>query len=175
MDKKNKSNKNMVLALVAVAVVLLAVSALLTYKKSGNGGILNKDTWKVTILKDSYKELSGSIKAESVEITDTKMVYKLPLKNAGEFYEATVDVKNEGTIDAKMDAITIGGLTEQQQQGIQHTVTYDKNSFLNSATKLGYTLKAGETKQIDIFVLVNEPIGLENGLTLEYTLSFVKK
>ena len=175
MDKKNKTNKTTVIVLVVIALLLLLGSCILAYKKPGSGGIINKGTWKVTLLNNTYTELSGSVKADNVDINNTKMVYTIPVKNAGEFYEATIDVKNEGTIDAKMDAITMGGLSEQQKQAIQYTVTYGNNSFLSSANKLGYTLKAGETVQVRIFVLVNEAVGLENGLTLEFTLSYVKK
>lgn len=130
--------------------------------------------WSVKIDDKSYKELSGSVKATGFSVDGTKMKYVVPLSSKGDFYQATIKVVNDGDFDAKLDSVSIGGLTDEQKKSIQHTVKFGEYAFLNDAKNVDLFLNAGKSKTIEIFVLVNEPINGVNSYTLEFTLNFIK-
>ena len=46
----------------------------------------------------------GGNSAVIVDADDTKVTYSVTLKNPGQFYEFTVDIVNDGTLDAKLNA-----------------------------------------------------------------------
>ena len=60
---------------------------------------------------------TGSVAAATPSITDnTSVSFSANLANPGDFYEFTVDVINEGTLDAKLDGIGILPVLTQTQQ-----------------------------------------------------------
>ena len=174
---KNKKSFRKLVTGVLIWMLLLIVGICLVIASRGRD---EKPTpgpnakWSIKIDDKSYKELSGSVKATGFSVAGTKMKYVVPLNNKGDFYEATIKVRNEGDFDAKLDTVLIGGLTDEQKKSIQHTVKYGKYAFLNDAKDVDLILKAGKSETIEIFALVNEPISGVDEYTLEFTLNFVK-
>ena len=91
---------------------------------------------------------SGSVTADTPVITDdTSVSFSASLENPGDYYEFTVDVVNNGTMDAKLNAITITPvLTAEQQKFFSYDVSYE-NPF---PITVGDTLFAGQTEKLHI-------------------------
>ncbi len=89
---------------------------------------------------------TGSVAATTPAISNnTSVSFSANLANPGDFYEFTVDVVNEGTLDAKLDGIEIlPVLTQAQQNYFKYTVTYsDGIDIINNDS-----LDAGETETL---------------------------
>ena len=123
---------------------------------------ISKNTWNVHFENINVKE--GSITDGSATISeDTAIVnFQVPLKQPGEYYEFSVDVKNSGTIDAKINSIVNSSLTEAQQQYLEYTVNYENGQEI----KQGDILKANESSKIVIKVKYRDDI-TENNLPTE--------
>lgn len=81
---------------------------------------------------------NGSVTATTPSITDdTTVSFTANLANPGDFYEFTVDVVNAGTLDAKLDAITIlPNLTNEQKEYFNYVVVYRDCGEININDKL---------------------------------------
>ena len=58
---------------------------------------------------------------------DTTLTYTVTLKQPGDFYEFTVDIVNDGTIDAKLDSIT--SETNDPDVASKPFITYEEANF----------------------------------------------
>jgi hypothetical protein len=57
------------------------------------------------------------------------MTYTVTLNEPGDFYEFTINVVNDGTIDAVLSSINLTELTAAQQKYITHVVTYNGTDY----------------------------------------------
>ena len=91
----------------------------------------------LNVTEGSIEPSDGSgISQDKMSITSS-----LDFKNEGEFYEYTVDVVNNGTINAKIESVEGLTLTEEQAKYFDYTATYSdgvavaNNQFLKGKTK----------------------------------------
>ena len=143
--KNNKRKKKKVLSVLVLLLLILGVSigyAVLSQALTINGtSSIGGSTWNVHF--ENVKVTDGSVAASVAPTTSgtttTSLTYTVSLQQPGDFYEFTVDVKNGGSIDAKLDgAPSITGPTTAQD-------VYTNASFLNSdntAVPSGQTLAA---------------------------------
>lgn len=106
---------------------------------------IDEASWNVHF--DNVQIVSGSVAATTEPtITDnTSIGFGVTLENPGDFYEFTVDVVNEGTLDAKVNAITIlPVLTAEESNFFQYSVTYLDKTTIHQ----GDPLDAGSTETI---------------------------
>lgn len=184
---KGKKNERKVILILAIALLFMAVGfaayeATLTYgggsSGSGNTTTITANKWNIEYDTDSLQVTTGSVQpTTAASLTATDFTFAVTLAKPGDFYEATWTVTNNGTYNAKMDAITmLPALTAAQQNFLTYTVTYDTTDYSASASGLNHTINAGATKTIKLRIefkanttAANLP---ENGDTLSIKGSF---
>jgi len=178
-----KIRKNTNKRLIAVAVVLLfaisigyaALSTTLTINGTAN---IASNSWLVYFT--NVQVTSGSVTAATVPTTSgtstTTLTWAVNLQTPGDFYEYTVDVKNDGSIDAMIGSLSNTSLTTNQAKYLNYTVTYSDGATIEQYDKLD----AGKTVKLKVRVeykadlnpgdLPSEP----SEVSLTYTSNYVQ-
>ncbi len=111
MENKKKKERGVLLLLI-VAVLLMTIGfAYYTQNLTINGTVTVKGSpWKVHYVANSITESTGSTSATSAQINtnDTNFAFTVTLEKPGDFYEATINVINEGSMDALLKKVTMG-------------------------------------------------------------------
>jgi len=136
--EKHKNTQTLVIAVLAFAILFMSVGfAAYSSKLNINGtATVKASKWSVHYVTNSYSESTGSNQATSHSITNTDFTFAVTLDKPGDFYEATVNVINDGTFDAKLTALTMSTLDAAQAKYLTYTVTYDGTSYTASQTGL---------------------------------------
>ena len=156
--KKKKEKK--IILLLAILLVITVGYALLSQTLNINGTTnIKKTTW--SIIWDNVVVNENSVKGDAVttaaQITNTEKTlveYSISLSEPGEFYEFTVDAKNEGTIDGMVNVVSnkvyeSNGTTEKTlPEYLTYTVTYSDGKAI--APK--QLLKAASTEKYKVRV-----------------------
>ena len=172
-----------------VIVVLLIVIAGLTVAFASLSSVLNiKGTAYLDAAKwgIKFKNLSEPIKVGDAKVTGTAKIEEtksaeitginVSLSNPGDKVTYTVDLVNEGTINAKIDNIEKTVLTSEQQKYLTFKVT-DKEG---KAVSEGDILSAGETRNLTITIEFIKDLTKEDlptnasTISLSYKLNFVQ-
>ena len=172
-----------------VIVVMLIVVAGLTVAFASLSSILNiKGTAYLDAAKwgIKFENLSEPVKTGTARVTGTATIEEaksaeisninVNLSTPGDKVVYTVDLVNEGTINAKIDKIEKTELTEEQQKYLTFKVT-DKD--YNEVSK-GDILSSGETKKLIITIefikdLTKEDLPTNTStISLSYKLNFVQ-
>ena len=105
-------------------------------KVNGSARVINAN-WNVHFSGISITQ--GSVTATtpaSITAADT-VEFAVPLTNPGDFYEFSVNVVNDGTMNAVLNGITITPvLSASQKEYIEYSLTYDNGSFINNGDLL---------------------------------------
>jgi len=120
---------------------------------NGNATV-HKNTWDVHF--ENITKVSGSVDATSeATITgETAIDFIVDLTLPGDFYAFKVDVVNDGTIDAMLSEVLKTGLTTDQEEYIDYTVTYfDGEEILSKDS-----LPSGKQDQLLISVKYRDDI-----------------
>ena len=83
---------------------------------------------------DNVKVTSGSVSGVDPTITNgTTATFSTTLTTPGDFYEFTIDVVNDGSIDAMIDGITkTPTLTETQAKYLNYIIEYQNGESINT-------------------------------------------
>ena len=153
MKYKNKRQKKTMLLLLILLGVTVGFALLsTTLKINGTAGI-KSNTWNIH-WENVVPNSQSTITAETPTIGEngTKVTYEVELELPGDFYEFTVDAKNDGSINGKIDdvrhsvkEVTIVGGEEVESTAtlpsyILYTVYYDGTE---TAPQEGDILEAG--------------------------------
>ena len=154
-----KTEKRTILFLTLLLVITVGY-ALLSQQLDINGtSKIKKTTW--SIIWDNVavntNSVSGDAVTQAAQITNTEKTlveYSITLSEPGEFYEFTVDAKNEGTIDGMVNVVSnkvyeSNGTTEKTLPAyLTYYVTYSDGKTI--APK--QLLKAGTTEKYKVRV-----------------------
>ena len=174
--RKNKKGFVIAIMLLLTGILGIGYAALTTTLNITGSSSITKASWDVHF--ENITEKSGSVSAITApSISGNTISYSFNLVNPGDYYEFTVDVKNSGTIDAKLatDAI-VNGLVSDQDTYTNYTVTYNNGNPI----KANDTLVAGETKTIKVHVEFDKnltPAQLptsEVSLNLNYSMEYIQ-
>ena len=180
MEKEKNKNKNMyVLAVVALLLVLIVGYAALQSQLTINGTTtVSKNTWDIhfenivpnannSIIPETAATINDSKTGVDFEITIRALPYH-------QFYEFTVDVVNNGNIDAKLDTFVKTTLSDAQERYLNYFVTYADNGEIkkNDLLPVGgrETLKIAVEFQRDLIELPAE----ETTISLSANLIYVQ-
>ncbi len=178
-----KSRINQIIIISSLCLVVISMGLFLTAGSYSRALKLvnNYETTKVTkdlnvLLKENtYLESNGSISANQKSFSNTTAKYNISL-NPGEFYEFTIAVENQGTIDAKLISIKSIGLNEEQQKLLKYTIYYGNQYYSNNISDLniGLGINANDYLRIRLEYPVitgqEQPLNnLDLTTTLEYT------
>ena len=187
MKKKEKKNNLMLIFGVLLIAVFVSVGyAALTANLQINGQArMGAATWKVKFDNIRQYDAANNVTlatSDQPHFTDadmpTTVVFGVPLKTPGDKYEFAVDVKNEGSIDAKLDSHT---LSETGRNDVLFTVKELDNDTASDIDWTTYELPAGTTKTLLVSVIYDKDnvnpalIGTTSTITLSLTMNFVQK
>ena len=148
-DKRIKFKKKMSIMYILLFVVMLSLGTGYAYIKSDlniNGTAKIKNA-RFDVHFANLNVTSGSVTATTpASITDTTTVgFVATLENPNDYYEFTVDVVNNGTMDAMIDDFTISpNLTTAQKKYLEYQMTYSDGTELGEKQEL----KVGTTETL---------------------------
>lgn len=122
--------------------------------------MINDPRWSIFF--ENIQIVAGSVAAiqepEIIAGSKTEISYSVSLTLPREFYEFTVDVINDGTIDAMVSEVNINELTSEQQKYLKYTVTYSDGISIKKYD----LLKAGEKEKLKIRLEFRDDINVED-------------
>ena len=142
--KRNRKQNIKLLILVLFLLLGIGYAALTAELKVDGTVNVSKSTWDVHF--ENVQITSGSVSANPAPTTNntdtTSMTYTINFTKPGDFYEFTVDVVNDGTIDAMVDVVSnktynSTGTTEiALPTYLTSTTTYNDGSPISQNHKL---------------------------------------
>ena len=149
---KEKGLQTLIIAVLAIAILIMSVGfAAYSQTLNINGTATVKSAnWKVHFVDTTYAESTGSVQATSKTITDTDVTYTVTLTKPGDFYEFSINVENAGTINAKLQSITMSALTAAQAKYLTYKLTYDGTDYTATTTGLSNALNASASKTVKV-------------------------
>lgn len=158
MRKKRKTKKRIPIILMVLLLVLglsLGYASLLSSLNITGITKIDKATWDVHFENLIVSEGSKDSEVNAIiDSTKTAVNYTVKLLLPGDFYEFTVEVVNNGTIDAMVSEILNPGLTEEQLRYLEYTATYIDNTELKPFD----SLKVGARRVLKVRVAYKEDI-----------------
>ena len=158
--KKEKSTQTIIIAVLAVAILVMSVGfATYTQTLNINGtATVKKSEWKVQYdTEKGITPLTGSVTANPSTLTATDWTFTVTLNEPGDFYEATADAKNYGTIDAVLKKLTMTALTAEQAKYLKYSVYYDGTEYTATNNNLNLPLAAEASKPVKVRVEYLQP------------------
>lgn len=157
MDKKKKSHKSLLLALVLLLSLSITVGyAVISSELNIDGTtVVKKNSWKVIISSITNVKKSGATVTTAPtasEANNTVTVsYNVTLNKPGNYYEFEFTVKNGGTLPIKLSAVpTVSPtLTAAEKKYFEHTITETDGSTITVANS---NIAAGATKTYKVKV-----------------------
>lgn len=191
MRRTQKNRKFIIVAMILLLLISVGYAALSTTLTINGTANISAASWNVYFT--NIQTTNGSViptVAPTVSGTSTVTLnYTVTLEALGDFYEFTVDVKNGGTINAKIatDGISNTTLTTAQDALVNYTVTYSNGDAIQVGDKLsksGATISGiGDTRTIKVRVeydpnvtaaQLNAMNGEDITLDLEFSLTYVQ-
>ena len=177
--KRNRNTKNLLLSIILLLVLTIGIGyAYLTSNLSITGATeVVANSWNIHF--ENLNVKNGSVTAinpATIESSQTDITYSIHLARPKDYYEFTVDVKNDGTLPGKISISELSGLPPEAETIIDYSITYISGSPLNQDDILNPESK----KTIKIRVFYKDDINPEDfpdtdlNLTLTYSLRFVQ-
>lgn len=179
--ERQKNTQMFVIAILAVAILTMSVgfaAYTATLNISGTAN-LEKAKWSIVWDTNSYSPTTGgkavTVADDKRTFTTTDFTFEVDLK-PGEFYEFTINAKNEGTFNANLKSITLSDVSAYSDY-LEYTVTYNGTPYTASATGLSTALAAGASAPVKVrveYVLPEDSTKLpsENDVKVNLSASF---
>ena len=134
------------LTLVCLVGTMSIAYAVLSTTLNINGTAQVQDaSWNVHF--DNVQVNPYSVEINPVITDNNKITFSADLTTPGDFYKFTVDIVNEGSIDAMIESIAkVPELTTEQKKYLRYEVEYVDGTSINDSQ----LLKSGETKTISV-------------------------
>ncbi|MBR6136551.1 MAG: hypothetical protein IKQ06_00150 [Bacilli bacterium] len=177
-----KTKKHIWLVIIAIIIAGLAFGyAYLTTTLSINGITdIDRNSWDVYF--DNVQVTQGSVtgeqEIEAPTITsDTEVEFHVNLKKPGDFYEFTIEARNDGTIDAMINSISKklnGTEITTLPAYLDYRVTYidgseiEENHLLESESLLTYKIRVEYKSNISASDLPSTPQSLDLSFETEF-------
>ena len=176
-EKKIVSIIVFVLLMLGITIGYSILSTSLSINGTSN---IHNSTWNIHF--ENLQVKSGSVAASIPTISSNRTVvtYSVELDKPGDYYEFTVDVKNDGTIDGMIESVTSklnNEVITSLPEYLEYYVIYDdgieivNNQLLRSNTKETIKVFVGYKKDIDSSVLPSSEQVLEFQLNMNYSQS----
>lgn len=168
MKIRLKRKYRLPLFLLLLVGISIGYSALTTSIVINGTTTIAKASWDIHF--ENVERTIASVTAiEEAQISsnNTEIDYKITLSKPGDFYEFTVDVVNNGSIDAMLEDIINDGLTEEQSNYIDYTIKYDSGITPEKKD----ILKANSTRKVKVKVKYKDDIIASDLPTKEETIT----
>ncbi len=177
--KRINHKKNLSINIILFLILAIGIGyAYLTSNLSITGQTeVVANTWNIHF--ENLNVSNGSVTATtpaSIQSNNMDITYSITLSRPKEYYEFTVDVKNDGTLPGKVSISTLSGLDTTSSKVIDYSVSYKNGNPVN----IGDILNAGAKKTIRVRVFYKDDISSSDfpsnnlNLTLTYTLQYVQ-
>ena len=156
----NNMRRKKGIGILILAIVLLFITigfALLTssFNIKGTSTVVNS-VWDIHF--DNLVPTPGSVTPDVEATIDSDGLiinYTVTLDKPGDFYEFTVDVVNEGTIDAKLAELPeVTGVSAEQDVYVNYSFTHTDGSEI----EVGEVIKSGESENFTVRVEFDDNI-----------------
>jgi len=190
--QKNKNKKIMVVAIALLLLISIGYAAISTTLRINGTANIAATSWNVyfTNLRTTNGSVTPSV-APTIPENSTSTIalnYTVTLNKPGDFYEFLVDVKNGGTINAKIadNGVSNTTLNQTEDTYVNYTVTYSDGTAIATGDKLskaGATISGiGDTRTIKVRVEYDTNITAETlnalqediTLNLQFSLDYVQ-
>ena len=162
----------LLLSICSLTIVYAALSAVL--RISGNSEVVASN-WEIHLENPEVK--GGSVHNNLPTIDDNKLSFNATLSLPGDYYEFTVDVVNDGSIDAMIDSVVkTPELTSEQAKYIKYEITYENGEGISTSQ----TIKSGTSTPIKVRVEYRQDLiasdlpSSETNLNLKLMLIYVQ-
>ena len=165
------------LVLVCLIGTMTIAYAILSVTLNINGNAeVTAASWDIHL--DNIKVTSGSVNNASISITSpTTATFSIELITPGDFYEFTIDVVNDGSIDAMIDGVTkMSMLTESQSKYLNYIVEYQNGESINTKQLVSKNSRVRLKVRIEFRNDIS-PLDLpmqEETLNLAFTVNYVQ-
>ena len=176
--RKNTNHKFIVIAVILLLTISIGYAALSTTLTINGTANIASSSWLVYFTNVEIK--AGSVTATAVPTTSgtstTTLTWEVSMDTPGQFYEYTVDVKNDGSIDAMIGSLSNTSLTTNQEKYLNYTVTYSDGVEIEQYDRLN----AGETEKLKVRVEFKTDLNPEDlpgegaTINLTYTSNYVQ-
>ena len=173
------SKKRFIFSILLILFLLIGIGyAYLTSNLSiaGNTNV-STNTWNIHF--ENLNVTEGSVTASTpatINGNTTSISFVVDLNRPKDFYEFTVDVKNDGTLPGEVSISTLSGLDTTSSKIIDYSINYTNGNPVN----VGDILNAGAKKTIKVRVFYKDEINPEDfpdtdlTISLTYTLQYVQ-
>ena len=154
-EKNSKKQFIVIVLLLLMAISVGFANLSSTLRISGNSTI-QPMRWDMHFenIADSKNNATVVVPA-TIKGNTTTIEYEIELTKPGSYYEFSVDVKNGGTIDAKLaNTPTLTGISREQDVYTNYTVTYSDGS----AIRVGDVIAAGQSRKVTVKVEIDPDI-----------------
>ena len=172
-------NKNISTFLLLFLLLAIGIGyAYLTSNLSINGTTaISGNTWNIHF--ENLNVTNGSVTAmtpATIAQNQVDITYAISLARPKDFYEFTVDVKNDGSLPGKVSISSLSGVTSAASAVVDYSITYTSGRPVN----IGDILNVGAKKTIKVRVFYKDDIQASDlpnsniNLNLTYTLQYIQ-
>ena len=177
MNKKVKRYLSVLVLILLLLGVTVGYSALTQGLNITGISTIKNATWNIHF--ENVEVTPGSVTdATAPTATGTATVamsYAANLENPGDYYEFTFDVKNSGSVDAKLSAVpTLTGVSEAQAVYTNYTITHangdavEANEVIAAGDKDSFKVRVEFKKNINAEQLPKSTQTLNLNVEMEY-------
>ncbi len=185
-ENKSKSKRSKFLVILAAILLFISIGyAILTTTVNINGtSSINTTTWDIhfenlQVTAGSVALSQGDVAANISNTERTSVGYTITLVKPGDFYEFTVDVKNDGTVNGMVSGVTSkmnGVVITSLPNYLNYSVTYSdgktiaNDHLLAAGAKETYKVRLEYKKDVQAADLP----AVDDHLTFEVTVDFAQ-
>jgi uncharacterized repeat protein (TIGR01451 family) len=172
-----KDNKNLIIAILLAAVLVMSVgyAALSTsLQVGGTATIATNAKWDVEITGITVKSTTGNVTPGTPTFTATTATFNTTLAQPGDSATYEVTIENKGTIDATYSSVTRAIEAATGDNSVKGVIVY---SDTEPGTAGSTVLAAGESKTATITVKFDDSattVDAGTSRTATYTYQFVQ-
>ena len=131
--RKNKKQRRVMLLLILILSITIGFALLSTTLFINGTANIKSNTWNIHWDSDSIEETTGSVSATTpASVTDAEeknISFAVEFELPGDFYEFSANAINEGSIDGKIETISVkfyeaDGTTEIDKDDLPEEITY---------------------------------------------------
>ncbi len=157
---KKRNPQNIAIFALLAAIVFMSIG-FAAYSQTLNIGsglnntdvVVEANSWNVCWQTATPTESeTGSATGEVSRDSCNQVTFNATLDKPGDAYSFTLNAENNGTINAKLTAITMTTLTTEQEKYLDYTVSYNGSTYNASASGLNIALNAGSTAPVVVTV-----------------------
>ena len=181
---KDKKRKEIWIVLALVAIVLLMTVGFASYSQNLNitGNVTaSRSAWSVHYVNtgnasNDVDESNGNVTSTAKSLSGTDFSFTVTLGAPGDKYQAEFDVINDGTINAKLNSITMSSVPSY----LSYTVKYGSASYTQTTNGINTALNANGTETVTVIVEYILPAdsselpSVDTTTTVTGTLNFVQ-